>query len=206
MHKGSILMFLVTAALTVSGCGAAETATVVETEAVPGLTEAAETEVVTEQPKAVENAPEIYTGTAQKSSGSAAEESFVYDVSELTYVAEGEYYYDVASVILYLDEYGELPDNFITKNEAKQHGWQGGSVETYVTGAAIGGDYFGNYEGKLPKNEYHECDIDTDGYGSRGARRLIYSDDGKYYYTKDHYKTFTELTVSQCEEMLSSDR
>lgn len=133
-------------------------------------------------------------------------ESLNYDASQYTYVAEGEYYYDVASVVLYLDEYGELPDNYITKDEARDLGWQGGSVEQFVDGAAIGGDYFGNYEGLLPKNKYHECDIDTEGYKSRGSRRLIYSDDGKYYYTTDHYGSFTELTVPQCEKMLDKAR
>ncbi len=135
--------------------------------------------------------------------GAPKDESFVYDASGYTYVAEGEYYYDVASVVIYLDEYGELPANYITKDEAEEMGWRGGSVEDYVDGAAIGGDHFGNYDGLLPKGSYHECDIDTDGYHSRGSRRLIYSDDGKYYYTADHYRSFTELTVPECEMMLS---
>ena len=58
---------------------------------------------------------------------------------------------------------------------------------------SIGGDYFGNYEGVLPKGkEYHECDIDTDG-GYRGAKRIVFSDDGCIYYTEDHYETFELL-------------
>lgn len=93
-------------------------------------------------------------------------------------------------VSLYLYTYGELPDNFITKKEAKKLGWQGGSLEDYAPGKCIGGDHFGNYEGTLPEDEdYHECDIDTLGKDSRGAKRLVYSDDN-IYYTEDHYKTF----------------
>ena len=112
----------------------------------------------------------------------------------------GQYYYDVENVVLYLEAYGELPPNYITKREARDLGWQGGSVEKYMDGAAIGGDSFGNREGLLPEapgRHYTECDIDTDGYGSRGARRLIFSDDGLYFYTTDHYETFREVTVTQ---------
>ncbi len=114
--------------------------------------------------------------------------------------AYGTYLYDVESVTLYLEAYGELPPNYITKNEARDLGWNGGSVEDYMEGAAIGGDRFGNREGILPDNPgvtYTECDIDTDGYGSRGARRLVFSSDGRYFYTDDHYETFTELWVTE---------
>ncbi len=110
----------------------------------------------------------------------------------------GEYYYDVVNVTLYLETYGELPPNYITKEQARDLGWSGGSVERYREGAAIGGDRFGNYEGLLPAargRTYTECDIDTDGYGSRGARRLIFSNDGLYFYTDDHYESFRQVTV-----------
>ncbi len=97
-------------------------------------------------------------------------------------------------VALYLHTYGELPQNFITKKQAKKLGWSGGSLENYAPGMCIGGDYFGNYEGLLPKDkEYHECDIDTLGKKSRGAKRIIYSDDGYIYYTDDHYESFELL-------------
>lgn len=99
-------------------------------------------------------------------------------------------------VALYLETYGELPDNFITKNEAKALGWEGGSLEPYAPGKCIGGDKFGNYEGLLPKESgrtYRECDIDTLGAGSRGAKRIVYSNDGLIYYTEDHYESFTLL-------------
>lgn len=108
------------------------------------------------------------------------------------------YYYDVESVVLYLDAYAELPPNFITKNQAGDLGWSGGSVEDYRKGAAIGGDRFGNREGLLPKSSgrsYTECDIDTHGAESRGAKRLVFSNDGLYFYTDDHYNSFTQLTV-----------
>lgn len=119
---------------------------------------------------------------------------------------EGEFYYDVENVVLYLDIYHELPLNYITKKEAEKRGWQGGSVEDYVEDAAIGGDYFGNYEGILPKDDYKECDIDTHNYKNRGSRRLIYTDDGKYYYTKDHYKTFVEVTIDEDYKVTLGDK
>lgn len=111
-------------------------------------------------------------------------------------VVYGEDYDDKDGVALYLHLYGELPPHFITKEEARKLGWDGGEVEYYRTGAAIGGDYFGNYEGRLPKKKgrtYHECDIDTVGKKSRGAKRIIWSDDGLIYYTGDHYESFTLL-------------
>lgn len=113
---------------------------------------------------------------------------------------EGEYYYDLENVVLYLELYDALPDNFITKSEARDLGWNGGSVEEYLEGAAIGGDRFGNREGLLPEEpgrSYTECDLNTDGAGSRGAERLVFSNDGLYFYTGDHYESFTEYVVSE---------
>ena len=117
----------------------------------------------------------------------------------------GNNYYDLVNVVLYLDVYDELPPNYITKSEAQALGWEGGSVEKYKEGAAIGGDTFGNREGLLPAadgRKYTECDIDTHGYSSRGARRLVFSNDGLYYYTSDHYESFSEVTVTENYEVI----
>lgn len=99
-------------------------------------------------------------------------------------------------VALYIHTYGKLPQNFITKKEAQSLGWSGGSLEPYAPGKCIGGTHFGNYEGKLPEKEgrsYTECDIDTLGQSSRGAKRIVFSNDGLIYYTEDHYSSFTLL-------------
>ena len=56
-------------------------------------------------------------------------------------------------VAQYLTEYGHLPSNYITKKQAQALGWEGGSLEPYAPGCAIGGDRFGNYEGALPEPE-----------------------------------------------------
>lgn len=119
--------------------------------------------------------------------------------------AYGGYYYDLTNVVLYLEAYGELPPNYITKNAARALGWEGGSVEKYKEGAAIGGDFFGNYEGLLPDGSgqrYTECDIDTNGYPSRGSRRLVFSGDGRYFYTSDHYESFSEYEVTADYEVI----
>ncbi len=108
-------------------------------------------------------------------------------------IDEDGFYYSKEDVSLYLVTYGELPDNFITKDEARDLGWTGGSVEDYAPGYAIGGDVFQNKEGLLPKAKgrvYYECDIDTDGYYSRGSRRIVFSNDGLIYYTHNHYESF----------------
>ena len=99
-------------------------------------------------------------------------------------------------VALYIYLYGELPKNFITKNEARDLGWSGGGLDKYAPGMCIGGDRFGNYEGLLPDakgRRWTECDIDTLGAKSRGAKRIVFSNDGLIYYTDDHYESFELL-------------
>jgi guanyl-specific ribonuclease Sa len=118
------------------------------------------------------------------------------------------YYYDLEHVVLYLFTYGELPPNYITKSEARDLGWEGGSVERYLEGAAIGGDRFGNREGLLPQEDgrrYTECDLNTDGASSRGAERLIFSNDGLYFYTENHYESFLEVWVEDGEVVLGCE-
>lgn len=104
-------------------------------------------------------------------------------------------------VALYIHQYGRLPSNFITKDEARQLGWPGGSLEPYAPGMCIGGSLFGNYEGLLPEADgrvYTECDIDTLGADTRGAKRIVFSNDGLIYYTDDHYASF-ELLYGDAE-------
>lgn len=95
---------------------------------------------------------------------------------------------DVADYLLY---YHKLPENYMTKSEARKKGWESGALNRVIPGKCIGGDEYLNLEGKLPKNAtYHECDIDTINKAKRGSKRLVWSDDFKIYYTKDHYETF----------------
>ena len=99
-------------------------------------------------------------------------------------------------VALYIHTYGCLPGNFMTKNDARDLGWEGGGLDPYADGMCIGGDRFGNYEGLLPEKDgrsYTECDIDTLHAKSRGAKRIVFSNDGLIFYTDDHYESFTLL-------------
>ncbi len=107
--------------------------------------------------------------------------------------AEDGTYSSKDDVARYIHIYGHLPSNFITKKEAEKLGWQGGSLEPYAPGKCIGGSHFGNYEGLLPEKDgrtYTECDIDTLGADKRGAKRIVFSNDGLIYYTEDHYESF----------------
>ena len=111
-------------------------------------------------------------------------------------VSEDGVYDSKDEVALYIHLFGHLPSNYITKDQAQGLGWPGGYLEPYAPGKCIGGDYFGNYEYKLPTargRKYYECDIGTLGKRSRGAKRIIFSNDGLIYYTDDHYETFTLL-------------
>lgn len=110
---------------------------------------------------------------------------------------EGGTYTSMSEVSAYIHEYGHLPDNYITKSEAKKLGWKSESANLWdvAPGKSIGGDSFGNREGLLPKTsgrKYYECDIDYKG-GARNAKRLVYSNDGLIYYTQDHYQSYTQL-------------
>ena len=110
---------------------------------------------------------------------------------------ENGWYSSKEEVALYIHLYDRLPGNYVSKQEAEEAGWHGGNVERYTgEGTAIGGSYFGNREGLLPKAEgrsYTECDIDTVGESSRGAKRIVFSNDGLIYYTEDHYESFELL-------------
>ena len=111
-------------------------------------------------------------------------------------ISEDGEYTTKEDVALYIHTFGHLPSNFITKKEAEALGWTGGSLEPYAPGKSIGGGYFGNYEGVLPAakgRKWTECDINTRGKKSRGAERIVFSNDGLIYYTADHYETFTLL-------------
>ena len=145
-----------------------------------------------------EEPPETEEDTGQaadaaQDQGQAADVSQDQGQAEEAAIDENGSYTTKDDVALYIHTYGKLPSNFITKKEAQKLGWTGGSLEPYAPGKCIGGNHFGNYEGILPDGNYKECDIDTLGKKSRGAKRIIYSDDGRIYYTEDHYESFTQL-------------
>ena len=112
-------------------------------------------------------------------------------------VTEDGSYTSMEEVSAYIHEFGHLPDNYITKSEAKNLGWKSseGNLTIVAPGKSIGGDNFSNREGQLPKQsgrKYYECDIDYTG-GTRNSKRIVYSNDGLIFYTEDHYNTFEQL-------------
>lgn len=146
---------------------------------------------ISSKPQEETSQPEPAAPTAENKETATAEQP-----DETSAISEDGSYSSRDEVALYIHTYGHLPDNFITKKQARELGWDGGSVEVYAPGKCIGGDRFGNYEGLLPEKDgrsYTECDIDTLGKSSRGAKRIIFSNDGLIYYTDDHYASFTLL-------------
>lgn len=111
---------------------------------------------------------------------------------------------DPQEIVDYLDQYGKLPDNFITKKQAQNMGWD--NTKNYVSdvapGCSIGGDKFGNREKLLPEaknRQYYEADVWYVS-GKRTGERLVYSNDGLYFYTPDGYKTFQQLYPSEDDD------
>jgi hypothetical protein len=97
----------------------------------------------------------------------------------------------------YIKKYNRLPDNFITKKEAKKLGWNParGNLWDVAPAKSIGGDKFFNREKKLPDKRgriWYEADINYKG-GKRGKDRIVFSRDRLIYKTEDHYRTFTRI-------------
>lgn len=121
-------------------------------------------------------------------------------IAETVYVTRAGRYLDLKHVAAYLTLYGALPSNYLTKAEARAHGWVStkGNLWKVAPGCAIGGDRFGNYDQKLKPGTYYECDVNYIG-GMRQAERLIYDLQGNLYYTGDHYNSFEPITVEAAE-------
>ena len=138
----------------------------------------------------------VFSGCAGAGGRSGKKQEQTAASQKETVLEDGEYYSrdDVAE---YLYLYEHLPDNYITKSEAKKLGWVSnkGNLWDVAPGKCIGGDNFGNREGHLPEKKsrkYYECDVNYEG-GFRQDDRIIYSNDGLIYFTDDHYNTFELL-------------
>lgn len=111
---------------------------------------------------------------------------------DLSQPSEDTPYYSKENVSAYIHTYKRLPDNYITKDQARDMGWEPNDK----SGMVVGGDRFSNREGLLPSSQgrvYYEADL-SEGYSThRGPARLVYSNDGLIFYTKDHYNTFERL-------------
>lgn len=55
---------------------------------------------------------------------------------------------------------------------------------------------FGNFEGILPDQDrgyYREYTVDTPGLDHRGARRIVTGSSDEFYWTADHYSSFSRI-------------
>lgn len=133
-----------------------------------------------------------FTGCSMDNLFPSSEQSVSSSVKVVEVVEDGTYT-SKDEVAAYLNKYGHLPSNYITEDEALVLGWVNteGNLAEVAPGKSIGGDPIEFIEKTLPYKEgriYYKCDLDYE-KGYRGARRLVYSNDGLIYYTGDHYKT-----------------
>lgn len=101
-----------------------------------------------------------------------------------------------AVVVPYIKKTGQLPDYYITKQEARKRGWiaSEGNLCQVAPGKAIGGDVFTNRQKALPLKSgrtWYEADLNYE-CGRRNADRVLFSSDRLVFVTKDHYQTFEE--------------
>lgn len=99
----------------------------------------------------------------------------------------------------YIKRNKNLPSNFITKDKARSLGWiaSKGNLAEIAPGKSIGGDFFIDRDNKLPYKSgriWREADIDYVS-GFRNNKRLIYSNDGLFFKTVDHYNDYTKMNI-----------
>ena len=123
------------------------------------------------------------SGQNPKSKASDIENSAENSIEKLT---------EESNVIGFVKANHQLPAYYITKNEARKRGWVAseGNLCEVLPGKAIGGDRFSNREKQLPKGaQYYEADVNYT-CGRRNADRIIFTENGEVWLTKNHYKTF----------------
>lgn len=106
-------------------------------------------------------------------------------------------------VDLFVSLNGVLPENYLTKKEAKKQGWNPliGNLAEVLPGMLIGGDIYKNRDKRLPDapgRVWYEADFNYEG-GYRNDCRLLYSSDGLAFVTYDHYLTFQEIVLEVIE-------
>ena len=120
-----------------------------------------------------------------------------YDEAVLTILAGTATNKGIDGADWHLKHFNKLPDNYITKGDAKKIGWNpiGGNLSKVACGKTIGGDMYKNNGKILPEKEdrkWFEADINYN-KGYRNSERILYSNDGLIFVTYDHYKTFYQI-------------
>lgn len=96
-------------------------------------------------------------------------------------VKEGKEYTDFNHVAMYILEYNDVPDNYVTE---------------YMLRTPYRYGPFLNIEEKLPIGvEYTEVYINATMY-DYGSERFVFSDD-ELFYTLNHYDSFSEITTNK---------
>lgn len=96
----------------------------------------------------------------------------------------------------WLKHIGELPGYYVSKDDAYRAGWRDGkSPIKYIPGKMISAGIYENQNGHLPDvpgRIWYEADINY--YeGKRNGHRVLWSNDGLFFATYDHYLTFYEI-------------
>lgn len=131
----------------------------------------------------IADAQPVSTEKLSKAGINDSGDSFQQSIDQLT---------EEKTVINYVKQNHKLPDYYITKNQARNLGWNPskGNLCEVAPGKAIGGDRFGNREKILPAdNKYFEADVNYH-CGSRQADRIVFTRGGEVYVSKNHYKSF----------------
>ena len=96
----------------------------------------------------------------------------------------------------WLKHYDELPEYYITEDEAESLGWNAkkGNLHIVAPDKMLAKGEYKNKNEHLPVEYgriWYEADINyTSGY--RKETRIVYSNDGLIFVTYDHYTTFVE--------------
>lgn len=101
-----------------------------------------------------------------------------------------------AGADFWLKYFGELPDYYVTEEDARKIGWdRGKSPAKFIPGKMITRGNYSNDDGHLPQADgriWYEADINY--YeGKRNGHRVLWSNDGLMFVTYDHYETFYEI-------------
>ena len=99
-------------------------------------------------------------------------------------------------VVESLQRTGKLPPNYVTKDVARRFGWEPNrALNNHVPGGQMGGDIFKNKPPyvvpQISGRIWYEADIGLQNTISRAKQpgtRLVYSNDGLLYVTRDHYE------------------
>ena len=140
--SGFLLILCLLMSLLTAGCGSSPADSLTGESHIITSVQEAETEQTTETEQLAET--EQLTEVEQTTEIEQTTES---DPSAA--VREDGQYTTRDEVALYIHLYGHLPDNYITKREAHDLGWdsRSGNLWDVADGKSIGGDKFGNYEG-----------------------------------------------------------